>query len=256
MIASGFSWFHFLPGVDDDTLLAGLGIHDHTYLYPTTWFVCFLLIALGAIAGQKLKAAQASNDITQWYADEGFTIRNVFEIVIEGVRFFMDNLLSKEDTRKFLPYIAATFLYIFTCNIISIVPGMLPPTDVIHTNVGMSLISLVVFLSVGIGRDPIGFFKHMWGPMLPLGVILFPVEFLSMFIIRPAALSLRLTGNMFGDHLVFNIMSGLVPLVVPVAFLILACVVSTIQAFVFSLLSVIYIYLSVPHHDHEEAHAH
>ena len=61
---------------------------------------------------------------------------------------------------------------------------------------------------------------------------------------------------MFGDHLVFNIMSGLVPLVVPVAFLILAIVVSTIQAFVFSLLSVIYIYLSVPHVDHEEAHAH
>lgn len=256
MIASGFSWFHLIPAVDNDTLLADLGIHDHTYLYPTTWAVCFVLIAFGAVAGQQLKAAKARTDITQWYADEGLSVRNFFEIVIEGVRFFMDNLLSKADTRAYLPYIGATFVYIWTCNIISIIPGILPPTDVINTNVGMAIISLFVFLSVGLGRDPVGFLKHMWGPVLPLGLLLFPVEALSMFVIRPVALMLRLTGNMFGDHLVFNIMSDLTYVVIPVIFLILACVVSTIQAFVFSLLSVIYIYLAVPHTDHEEAHAH
>ena len=61
---------------------------------------------------------------------------------------------------------------------------------------------------------------------------------------------------MFGDHLVFTIMSDMIPVFVPVPFLGLATLVSVIQAFVFSLLTVIYIHLSLPHHDHDESHAH
>jgi len=81
--------------------------------------------------------------------------------------------------------------------------------------------------------------------------LIFIIEVIGL-VVRPATLTIRLTGNMFGDHTVFSIMSDLVPWGVPVPFLGLALIVSFIQAFVFSLLTVIYIALSVPHHD--EAH--
>ena len=68
-------------------------------------------------------------------------------------------------------------------------------------------------------------------------------------------MSIRLTANMFGDHVVYGVM-GPFP-VLPAALLVLACVVSVVQAFVFSLLTVIYIHLALPHHEHEsDAHAH
>ena len=135
-----------------------------------------------------------------------------------------------------------------------LIPGFIPPTDNVNTNVGMATISFAVFLFVGLSRDPVGFIKHLGGPVLALAPLMFVVEVISLCV-RPLALVLRLTGNMFGDHLVFTIMSGMVPIFVPVVFLCLAILVSTIQAFVFSLLTAIYIYLSVPHHDHDEAHA-
>jgi F0F1-type ATP synthase membrane subunit a len=63
-----------------------------------------------------------------------------------------------------------------------------------------------------------------------------------------------LTGNMFGDYMVFTIMSGFISLLLLVALLGLAILVSTIQAFIFSLLTTVYIGLSVPHHDHDHDH--
>ena len=250
MIASGFSWFHAIPAVDHNTLLEGLGVHGHTYVYLHTWLACIVLVVLAFLARRQLEAVKAKGDLTKWYADENFSLRNIFELVVEGIRFFMDALLDRADTRAFLPLIGSFFLYIFTCNIMGIFPGLLPPTDYVNTNVGMAIVSFLVFLYVGLSRDAIGYIKHLWGPVFLLGFLLFPIELISL-VVRPTALVLRLTGNMFGDHLVFAIMSELVPVFVPVVFLGLATLVSTIQAFVFSLLSVIYIYLSLPHHDDE-----
>lgn len=250
MIASGFSWFHVLPAVDHDRLLAALGVHGHTYVYLHAWLACAILCGLAFLARGQLEAVKSRQDLSKWYADESFTARNIFELVIGGIRYFMDDLLDKADVRTYLPLIGALFLYIFTCNIMGIFPGFLPPTDYVNTNVGMALVSFCVFMYVGLSRDAVGFIKHLWGPVFIMGFLLFPIEVISL-IVRPTALVLRLTGNMFGDHLVFAIMSDLVPVFVPVVFLGLATLVSTIQAFVFSLLSVIYIYLSLPHHDDE-----
>ena len=75
---------------------------------------------------------------------------------------------------------------------------------------------------------------------------MFLIEVLS-HLFRPMSLSIRLFGNMFGDHMVLGIFSDLVPLGVPVIFMILGIVVSLIQAFVFSVLATVYIALAVSH---------
>ncbi len=254
MIASGFSWFNLFAALDQNTVLTSVGITEYNTTIAHAWLACFVVVVFAAYARWTLGKALAKTDISRYFSDETLTPRTFFELVIEGIRFFMSDMLSKADVRAFLPLVGTMFLYIWTCNIMGIIPGFIPPTDNVNTNVGMALISFLVFLSVGLSRDPVGFIKHLMGPVWWLAPLMFVVEVISLCV-RPLALVLRLTGNMFGDHLVFGIMSDLVPLFVPVVFLCLAILVSTIQAFVFSLLTAIYIYLSVPHHEHDEAHA-
>ena len=101
----------------------------------------------------------------------------------------------------------------------------------------------------GIAIKGMGFFKHMMGPILPMAPLIFLIEALGVFLIRPGSLALRLFGNINGDHTVFGIMSDLIPVVLPSVFLGLGIWVSFLQAFVFTLLSAIYIALSVDHGD-------
>ena len=88
-----------------------------------------------------------------------------------------------------------------------------------------------------------------------MAVLIFPIEIISTCI-RPLSLALRLQGNMFGDHMVLSTFSGLAPLIVPIVFMILGTLVSFIQAYVFTMLSMVYISLATAHHDHGEEHAH
>jgi F-type H+-transporting ATPase subunit a len=90
---------------------------------------------------------------------------------------------------------------------------------------------------------------HMTGPILWLAPLIFVIELIS-HLVRPMSLSLRLFGNINGDHVVLGIFSDLVPLVLPVIFMALGIFVSVIQAFVFTLLSTIYIGLATAHEEH------
>lgn len=253
MFAAGFTWFSLIPAIDRDQLLEPLGIHHHTYVYAHTWLACGVLILFALLARRGLERAKARQGIERYFADESMTIRNVAELVMNGIRGFMSDVLTPRDVRAFFPLIGALFCYILTCNLMGLVPGLLPPTEYINTNFGLAVVVFLTFNYVGLSRDAVGYVKHLWGPVLPLGILLFPIEVLGL-IIRPYSLTLRLTGNMFGDHTVLTIMSGLAPLIVPSLLMILAILVSTIQAFIFSLLTTIYIGLSLPHHDHDEAH--
>jgi F-type H+-transporting ATPase subunit a len=80
-----------------------------------------------------------------------------------------------------------------------------------------------------------------------------PLELIDN-LVRPVSLALRLFGNMTGDHLVLEIFTDLTKLVVPVLFYMLGAFVSLIQAFVFTLLTIIYVSLAVGHADEHEHH--
>jgi F-type H+-transporting ATPase subunit a len=259
----GFSWFRLIPWIDHDQLLTSLGIDHHVVaghavpnmtVYAHAWLAVIVLIGFALVARRQLERAKQRQGIERYFPEDRPSALSLAEVLAGGMLGMMNDLLDRRDARLFFPMIAALFVYIFVCNIQSIVPGFLPPTDNINTNAGMAVIVFLLFNAVGLSRDPIGYLKHLAGPALFLAPFIFPLEVLSLFI-RPVSLSLRLTANLFGDHLVFGVMSGLVPPVLPALLLILACVVSTIQAFVFSLLTVIYLHLALPHHEHDEAHA-
>ena len=99
-----------------------------------------------------------------------------------------------------------------------------------------------------------GFFKHMAGPIWWIAPLIFVIEAFGTFIVRPLTLSIRLTGNINGDHKVLEVAYCLFEYVLPAGTLVLGTFVSFIQAFVFTILTVVYIQLSVADHHHDDHH--
>ncbi len=248
------SWFQLVPGVFDGAMLAPLGIEDHQGHIAITvlgsWLVCAVLIvlALGARAG--LNKARAQGGTLQYVPASGFSLRNLFEVYVSSIRNLAGSMLDERDTRKFFPLFGGLFIYIFFCNLLGVLPGMLPPTENISNNFAMALVVLLVYLAVGLGRNAGPFLKHMAGPVVWLAPLIMAIELLGLLVIRPGSLSLRLMGNIVGDHMVLGIMSDLTKVAIPSIFLGLGIFVSFLQAFVFTLLSIIYLSMSIVHDDH------
>ena len=142
----------------------------------------------------------------------------------------------------------ALFIYILFSNLLGLIPGFLPPTDNLNTNVACALTVFIFYNYQGFKAHGFAYLKHFMGPIWWLAPIMVVIEVIS-HLVRPASLSVRLFGNISGDHLVLGIFSSLVPIGVPVIFLFLGLFVSVIQAFVFTLLSMVYISLATAH-DH------
>jgi F-type H+-transporting ATPase subunit a len=251
VFASGFSWFHLLPIVDHDALLPFM---EHDYLVVHAWLVCLVLVGFAVAGRMALEAAKRRDGLKAYEADDRLNVRTLAELVVDMVRGFMGGMLEPKDVRFFFPLVSALFVYIFCCNILSVVPGFQPPTDDISANFGMALIVFGTFNFFGFVRDPIGYLKHLWGPVPLLGLLLFPIEVFSISL-RPVTLAFRLAVNMYADHLVYGIMNDLVSFMAfPLMFL--AILVSLVQAFVFSLLTTVYLHLSLPHGHHDDHGSH
>ncbi|HCH61653.1 MAG: ATP synthase F0 subunit A [Deltaproteobacteria bacterium] len=248
-----FSWFQLAEPLIHAIEHAG-ATHDDAIRIVTSWAICIGLLLFAVVARAGLKVVQNKGGTAQFIPGTGLGITALFELYTGAILGMLDGVLSKEDAKRYYWLLGGTFLYIFISNLMSVVPGGLPPTDNISTNAAMALVVLGVYVFEGVRRTGMHFFKHMMGPVLPLAPLIFAIEAAGVFIIRPASLTLRLFGNINGDHMVFTEMLNLVPLFVPAIFLGLGIWVSFLQAFVFTLLSAIYLLLSVDHGDDDGHH--
>jgi F-type H+-transporting ATPase subunit a len=220
---------------------------EHHYIHVAhAAFTAVLLTLLALIAYTRLRNTEKS-----LIPRPKLGVATAFEVTTESILGLMEGIIGP-DAKKYFPLVGALFIYIFINNLLGIIPGFLPPTDNINTTLACGVIVFLYFNYVGIREQGLfNYLKHFGGPVVFLFPLMFVIEFIGV-VVRPVSLSLRLFGNMTGDHLVLGIFSDLVPLVVPVAFMALGIFVSFIQAFVFSLLTTIYIGLSLP--QHEEHH--
>ena len=171
--------------------------------------------------------------------------------------------------RKYVPFFCTFFFFILLSNLLGLVPGFAPPTGNLNTTLGLALVSFVGYNVIGGREQGLDYLKHFFGPLtsLPGKSVITKIAFLPVLLIsvlfffileafshgfRPVSLSLRLFGNMMGDHQVIEAFINLTKLVVPVAFYLLGTLVSVIQAFVFTLLSMIYVALAMSHGHNEE----
>lgn len=174
---------------------------------------------------------------------------NIFEVICEMLLNLMEGIMG-DKAKEHFPLIAAIFVYILACNVIGLIPGVIPPTENLNTNFAVSSVVFLYYNYKGMRTHGVWhYFKHFLGPVVWLGPLMFVIEIIS-HLVRPLSLGIRLFGNMMGDHTVLGIFSEMAPILVPVIFLGLGLFVSLIQAFVFSLLSIVYIELATVTEEH------
>jgi len=229
-------WHDLLPGVKD--------IPTHTF-YALVAFA--LILGFAFRANRQLVAARAAG--TELVPDEKLTARNMAELFVGFIRSLSEGVLG-ERAHPYLGLFGTFFLFILVCNLMGLLPGFAPPTSNFQTTLALGFASFLAFNYIGISDQ--GFLKylaHFAGPIWWLAALMFPLELVGTFV-RPFSLGLRLFGNMTGDHLVLEIFTNLTKLGIPVIFYFFGTLVSVLQAFVFTLLTVIYVSLSMGHDEH------
>src|SRR6185437_5782598 len=180
--------------------------------------------------------------------DSTWTFRNFLEITAERMYGLTESVIGHHDAPIYFPLIGTLFLFIFISNLLGLVPGIAPATENLNTTFALGVFVFLYYNYVGFKAHGLGYFKHFLGPVWWLAWLILPIELVS-HLVRPVSLAFRLRGNIMGDHIVLGVFNGLVPYVVPVAFYGLGVFVAFIQAFVFVLLTMVYISLSSSH-DH------
>ena len=185
-----------------------------------------------------------------------------FQILLEDGIKAIDGLLTEwigPKGSQFLPLIATLGIFILMGNYMGLVPGLMAPTSSINVTLGCAITIWVYYHYQGIRAQGIGpYLKHFAAPPgapILLAPIMLPIEIISHFS-RVMSLSLRLFGNVFGEELVIAILFGIIPCLVPLPMMILGLVTGGLQAFIFMLLSIIYLQGAVAVEHHEDEHGH
>jgi F-type H+-transporting ATPase subunit a len=166
-------------------------------------------------------------------------LQNFFELLIGGLEDFVVANMG-EDGRKVFPVLATLFIYILTCNLGGLFPGNDAPTANINTTASMAVFVFVYYQYWGIKLHGAHYIHHFTGPMLWMAPLMFPIEVIGHFA-RMLSLSLRLFGNIRGEDIVLALLFMLAPIVSTVPMYFLFMLADVIQAFVFFMLSMLYL---------------
>ena len=214
-----------------------------------------LLVAAGIAVRRRLAATHGGV-----IPDQGFTVRNLFEMQVEALTSLARQTMGPE-WRRWFPIVGTMFLFILVSNLMGLVPGVGGATSDVNTALAWAIISFCLFQYIGIRKHGWSYIVKYMGPsfytwhvggrhihvraLAPLFLVLeIPLDF-----VRIGTLTVRLLANMFADHTVVAVFLGLVPFGIPALFLGLGLIVSVLQAFVFALLTMVYINLAL-----QEAH--
>ncbi|MBK8012690.1 MAG: F0F1 ATP synthase subunit A [Deltaproteobacteria bacterium] len=256
------SWLNWAPGYHAlEAWIEGfgkgwlLGSSVHVQHVAAALLVLVLLTLLAVLARNGLK----KGDILP---DEKLTPRNIVELLIEGVLSIMTSAMSRDAALRHLWVIGPLGFFILFSNLLGMIPGFLPPTESFNTTFACATLVFVYYNAYAFYRLGLGHLAHLANPVGEwwgwfLAPLFLPVELISHFI-RPVSLSVRLLCNIAGDHLVMAAFLGLlpIPLFYPIPILALGLFVAFIQAFVFLLLSSVYIGEVEANIEHHLAHRH
>ncbi len=176
-------------------------------------------------------------------------VQNFVEVMVESLLKLAEDNIGHHWGKHFFPLIGTIGLYILVCNFMGLVPGFAAPTSNINTTASMAVPVFLATHYYGVRVHGIKYINHFLGPIrsfaaLPLMILMFFVEFIG-HMVRPVTLSVRLFGNMIAKHMILFALGFIAPIIVPVAILGLGVLVSLIQAFVFVLLTSLYLAGSV-----------
>jgi F-type H+-transporting ATPase subunit a len=175
-------------------------------------------------------------------------LQNVMELIIQFFESLLADLIGEEG-KKYLPLVGTVGLFILACNLLGLVPGMMSPTSKLNVTAGCALTVFIYYHWQGIKAQGLfKYLKHFMGPIPLLAPLMVPIEIISHFS-RPLSLSMRLFGNIFAEELLILIMASIIPFLLPLPFMAIAIITAVVQAYVFVLLSCIYIAGAVVHEE-------
>ena len=227
-----FTWVSVIPGLK---LLPG---HLATSILVSAALILFAWLA-------KRQLARAADPAVP---DEKLTVRNMAELLTQAVTDMAEGVLGSSG-RRYVHLYGSFFVFILVANLSGLLPGFSPPTSDFNVTLALGCLSFIAYNYYGFRELGAGYLKHFVGPIWWLGILMVPLELIDNFV-RPFSLGLRLFGNMTGDHVVLEIFTDLTKVVVPVVFYALGAFVSLVQAFVFTLLSLVYVSLATAHGEH------
>lgn len=206
-----------------------------------TWVVMALLLVFGAMARSALAAVP---DPT--IPDEGITLRSVAEVLVEWIDGFVAGVMETHGYRDLVPFLGSLFVFILAANFFGLIPGMEPPTSYSDLTFALGTICFFFYIYQGLKTNGVHYLRSFLGPILLLAPLMLPIE-LADNLFRPFSLGVRLYANMFADHQVLSIFTGLTKAFVPLAFYALGAIVCVIQALIFMVLTMSYIKLAQSH---------
>lgn len=230
------------------TVIEGAPVRDiHHFVFGL--LVAAIVFALLAFAAGKMRSAEKDLLPERRLNPLGF-----FQVFVDALLGLMEGIMGRENALKFLPFIGSLGTFILFSNLLGLIPGFLPATDNLNTNLAMASCVFVMTHYYGVKTHGLKYFKHFFGPVikwyaLPLMLLMFVIEMIS-HVARPVSLSVRLLGNIFGDHAVLTAFVAMAIPFVPVPFVLLGLLVSIVQTLVFCILSTVYLSLAVAEEEH------
>lgn len=176
--------------------------------------------------------------------------QNIMEAYLEGVIGMGKDVIGEELARKYLPLVATVGLLVLVGNLIGIIPGFESPTSNVNMTLVLALVVFFYYNYEGIRVNGfIKYFGHFMGPMKILAPLMFPIEIVS-HLSRIVSLSFRLFGNIKGDDMFLMVILMLAPWVAPMVPFGLLTFMAFLQAFIFMILTYVYLASAVQISDH------
>jgi len=208
---------------------------------PDTAIMAFLLTLVIFIL---FRMAASRYDLARPSKTQSF-----LEMVISFLRDLCEEAIG-HGGRAYVGVIGALFIFIAMGNLFGVFYFLQPPTGSLSTTVALALVAFIYFNFHGVREHGLGgYLKHFMGPMLAIAPLFFVIEIIGT-LARILSLSLRLFMNIFGEHTTTNVFASLVPIVVPWPMMALGVFTAFLQAYVFALLTAVYIGTAVAHEEH------
>ncbi len=223
-----------------DALMNLVGVHPADPAHPiNNDFALEVLIAFGLIAFFAIVRMSLS-------VENPGALQQVAEIIHEQIGGQAEQIVG-HGYQRFQAFTTCVFIYVLLMNLTGLIPGIITPTSAPVVPLGIAICTFIYYNFYGVKEQGIvGYIKHHAGPIWWISPLLFPIEIVSN-LARVMSLTIRLYANMFASDLVTLVFFSLVPIGVPVLFLGLHAGVSFIQAYVFMLLSMIYLGIATEH---------
>lgn len=198
-----------------------------------TWLVMALLAGGSWLVTRRLSSGA---DIPRWQN----LLESIITLLLGQIRD-----VTRQEPRRFLPFIGTLFVFIAICNLLAIIPGFQPPTGSLSTTAALASCVFVAVPLYGIGDSGLGgYLKNYIKPMpmmLPFNV--------SGEISRTLALAVRLFGNVMSGAMIGGILLAIAPLIFPVIMQMLGLLTGMVQAYIFAILAAVYIAAGLKVHE-------